>query len=303
MSIRSTGALSIAAALLLAVPTAAAAAPSADPRGQDTAATRRSENEARREAREADREARDADRTVRGRSGQATPGGSSADHRRDGDAGNATSRRGREVPAVGNSGTIKVSAVDEVPDPSNEPHPGCGLRADFYGFRAGTFDLTISTHAPTGSDQLLADDIVLSESARGNTLQLTEVYDVGSLLPPSDDGRWHLRVEVARDGQPGNGAKSKMLWLECPVDAGGLSAPNALGGSRGGAADAEVLGTFVGAPAAAADGIDVVGRVAAPTDDLATTGGAAMRSMIWIALALLSLGLGVAMLNKPRELP
>lgn len=199
---------------------------------------------------------------------------------------------------VANSGTIKISAIGETPDPSNNPHPGCGLRVDLYGFRAADYDLTIALHAPTGSGTLIEDAFTISESAQGSELNLTRSYDVAGLLPANDDGRWHLRVEVKKDGSPGNGAKTKMLWLECPVDEA-AAAPDVAGDDADDADDTAVLGNqFVNdANVETADSAEVA---ASGADGLATTGGAVTR-VVWIALALLSLGLGIALLTRPRE--
>lgn len=205
---------------------------------------------------------------------------------------------------VANSGTIKVSAIGTPADPSNEPHPGCAFRVDLYGFRAAQYDLTISLHAPTGSGELLSDSITVTEDAQGNELNLTRTYDVAELLPASEDGRWHLRVELKKEGSPGNGAKTKMLWLECP--AGDAAAADDTAGDADGqgvldhtdrttSGDTSVLGAGYSNTETAAGDAEVAG-----SGGLAFTGGT-MQRLIWIALALLSLGIGFTLLSRSRD--
>lgn len=297
MSIRTLAATTMVASLVLISPAAAFAQSNGDAAssGRNERATLNQErrNERARDAREA-REARAAERD-RGRS---------EDHRRDGDRPNGDARsgnRGRgDAPAgVGNSGTIKISTVEEIPDPSNEPHPGCGLRVDFYGFRPGTFDLTIATHAPTGNDQLFADEIVLTERARGNELNLTRVYDIAPVLPPSEDGRWHLRVEVQRRDFPGNGTKTKMLWLECSDETVGTEVEGDVitGDTRTTGGEVRVLGATLSAPSGAALGSN---RAAMSNGQLAATGStSAPGRPLWIALTLLAVGLALSLVNSP----
>jgi hypothetical protein len=213
----------------------------------------------------------------------------------------------------GNSGTIKISAVDSVADPSNEPHPGCSFRVDFYGFRAGTFDVTVSTQPPTGREVLLTDVVTLATDARGNELQLQKVYDVASMLPASDDGRWHLRVDVARQGQPGNGSKTKVFWLECPTD--GTAAEQSFGSEADGfaadalnsqsqargARNARVLSASASqftAEATADDAGDGAVVQAAAHDALALTGSPVAKRVFWAAIALLIIGVALTLFSR-----
>lgn len=121
---------------------------------------------------------------------------------------------------VKNSGTIKVAQVGAGTEPDNDPKPGCALRVDFYGFRAGTLNVTISVIPPTGNDAIATDTVSLATSARGNEYQTSRTYDLSgalSSLGSSADG-YHLRVDAQREGFPGNGSKTKVLWLKCAPD-------------------------------------------------------------------------------------
>ncbi len=362
MSARTNTALLIIGSLALSVP--ALAAPKAD-RGNPDAPGRAvaAERHERNDAREAERAAapsgrerapaspgrsagapgREHSADAPGRSG--SPGRSDSAHgrsdsapgRSDSGPGRSDDRaptpRGDDPPGVANSGTIKISTWSEPPSPSNNPHPGCGFRVDWYGFRTGTFDVTISTHPPTGRDVLVTDVVVIATREQGNTLQVMRSYDVRPLLPPSDDGRWHIRVEAERRDMPGNGAKTKMLWLECPVEEAPdvqptpVPAPPPVAPDRGAgpvvvpvapvagppevpAAPAPVAGAPVApvapiAPGALAGDFAAGGAPAgpaavaqAPTEDLATTGGGWRRLLI-LAVLLFTFGTVALILSRP----
>lgn len=288
----------IAITLGLTIPTAAAPRTDRDQgaRGTRNAAERHARNELRDRAQDHRRSSAAEPRRSHGTDRQRDERPGSTGDRRPAGA------RTQDPGGVGNSGTIKVSTVGEAPDPSNEPHPGCALRVDLYGFRAGMFDLTISTHPPTGRELITSDVIEVTEPARGNELQLTRVYDVAALLPASEEGRWHLRIELKRRGSPGNGAKSKVVWLACaPGEAAAAPSDHADATTFAPIDESAVLGATLAARRDRSNDVEVAARAAAPADDLAVTGGRALRWTVWIALALLSIGLTLAILARPRR--
>ncbi|MCA1830813.1 MAG: hypothetical protein ABR552_04345 [Actinomycetota bacterium] len=125
------------------------------------------------------------------------------------------------VPGVDNHGTIKISSVDDPPDPSNDPHPGCPFRVDFFGFKAGTYDITITGWPPTGGGVLKTDVITIPTTTHGNTFQVSRTYDLSAALAditPANQG-YHVRLDAKRRGTPGNGSKTKVFWLTCPAGA------------------------------------------------------------------------------------
>lgn len=128
---------------------------------------------------------------------------------------------------VGNSGTIKIATVGSpTSNEDNEPHvAACVFRADYYGFRAATYNVTITGVAPTGGGQLTTDTVVISESANGNTYQTSKTYDLtGALssITPHEQQGYHIRYDAKRAGSPGQGSKTKVFWLDCsPTTTGG----------------------------------------------------------------------------------
>ncbi|MCA1830814.1 MAG: hypothetical protein LC663_04795, partial [Actinobacteria bacterium] len=73
--------------------------------------------------------------------------------------------------ATSNAGTTKIAKPSSDFAPNNEPKPGCVLRVDFYGFRAGTLDVTINVIPPTGRGIVATDTVVIPETVHGKTYQ------------------------------------------------------------------------------------------------------------------------------------
>ena len=66
-----------------------------------------------------------------------------------------------------NTGSIKIAQVNDGTHPDNDPHPGsCVFRVDFYGFTAGTYDVTVALHPPTGRSVLQTDSVTISDNAK-----------------------------------------------------------------------------------------------------------------------------------------
>jgi hypothetical protein len=131
----------------------------------------------------------------------------------------APAAQGANIPGVDNQGTIKISSVTNAPDPDNEPHPGCPFRVDFFGFRAGTYDVTITGWPPTGGGVLTTDVVTIATTSHGKVLQASRTYDLSSALAgitPQPQQGYHVRLDAKRRGTPGEGSKTKVFWLTCP---------------------------------------------------------------------------------------
>lgn len=200
---------------------------------------------------------------------------------------------------VKNSGSIKVAQIGSGTEPDNGAKPGCTFRVDFYGFRAGVLDVTVSAIAPTGDATVATDQVTLSTSARGNEYQASRTYDVsGALggLTASDQG-YHLRVDVKRTDSHGNGSKSKVFWLDCAPETQvqGTYFERSNGVRVLGLRTANgVLGAD-GRRVAVSDGsvLEVLGV------DLART-GAPLKGLSLLAIALAMLGASLLLLAQPR---
>jgi hypothetical protein len=159
---------------------------------------------------------------------------------------------GARAEGDGNRGSVKIRATGaETHPPSNQPHPGCLFDVHFFGFDAGSADVTFRAHPPTGGGDrpvLLSTSVDL-EGARGNGLSavltavdLRPAFEAAGITPHDRQGH-HVKLLVDAGG-PG-GAKQKVFWIDCPVagdDATtGAGEPTPTAGEAG-AAEAEVLG-------------------------------------------------------------
>lgn len=186
---------------------------------------------------------------------------------------------------VANSGSIKVAQVGSGVDPNSDPTPGCTFRVDFYGFRAGTLDVTVSAIAPTGDATVATDRVTLTSSARGSQHQTSRTYDVSgplASLTATDQG-YHLLVAAKRTDSNGLGSKTKTFWMDCNPSTAVQGAFFERNGAR-------VLGLQT------ENGVRVDGRMV--EGSLART-GAPLTGLALLALALAMLGASLRLL-APR---
>jgi hypothetical protein len=118
----------------------------------------------------------------------------------------------------GNNGTVKIDGdgLDEGAD--NNPHVGCQLVVEWFGFDAGTrtTTATFTAHAPTGSGEtLLADTFTFTGTGDSSVLAAERTYDLSDALAgytPSSQG-FHVKLTV---DVVDSGSKAKVLWVnEC----------------------------------------------------------------------------------------
>jgi len=221
-----------------------------------------------------------------------------------GTGGNASSKNGAHPSptpnGVANSGSIKIATPTSPTDAkNNEPHPGCAFRVDFYGFRAATYSITLTGVAPTGGGQLIpTQSITIPESAHGNTYQASRTFDLNSALAgvtPQPQQGYHIRVDVKKDGSPGEGAKTKVFWLECSSSSDtSVQGANVAQLNKG----AEVLGLQVSNTANGTNGSNVLGAQAANGSNVlgaqAANGALARTGLPMAPLALFAGGLLIA---------
>lgn len=225
-------------------------------------------------------------------------GGSSTGQPPGQSAGQPTGQPGADTPGatqgVKNSGSIKIAQIGSGTEPNNDPKPGCTFRVDFYGFRAGTLNVTVSAIAPTGDSTLATDAVTLATSARGSQYQTSRTYDVsGALadLTASNQG-YHLRVDAKRTDSNGLGSKTKVFWLNCQPSTGvqGTFFERKVGNSS-----ARVLGLRAANGIFRVDGRPVTNTLGA---GLAFT-GTPLKGLSLLALALAMLGASLRLL-APR---
>lgn len=141
---------------------------------------------------------------------------------------------GAQDPA-GNNGTVKIitpGESDRIPD--NDPHPGCSVGVEWYGFDAGsdvvsavgftmqapTADATVSVdgplRVPVGGDGA-------SGAGTATGLDARETYTLSFTGTPHPKQGYHVKVTVATPRSLGNDTKTKVFWVE-PCAPGASSA-------------------------------------------------------------------------------
>jgi len=111
----------------------------------------------------------------------------------------------------------------------NDPHIGCTLTVQLFGYRAGTnrAGVVIAGQPPSGRGIVLTDSFsfTVNGSPQGNTLEKQQSYSItpsqlaGAGLTPQKNQGYHLRVDVSVNGKH---AKSKVVWYGCSAPAGAL---------------------------------------------------------------------------------
>ena len=127
----------------------------------------------------------------------------------------------------GNNGTVKIDDTPFDSHPNNEPHVGCVVQVDLYGYDAGdlTATVTFEAWAPTNEgedDELLTDTLDIGEdpAGGGTDLDASGTYDLTNALAditPHPQQGWHVRLTVHAEGSQGADVKHKVFWVqECP---------------------------------------------------------------------------------------
>ena len=180
--------------------------------------------------------------------------------------------RGGGDPA-GNNGTVKIAGPgDAVGHPSNNPHPGCTVDVEWFGFDRGqdvVSTVSFAAHAPT-SDVTIggtspAQVFVGGDPAGGGTdLDGRQAYTLTfSGGEPHPRQGYHVKLTVATPRSLGNDTKTKVFWIAPCEDEG---TPAAHGASSHHAATGDGRGHGVDAAAVA---------LAAADDASGTTRGTA----------------------------
>jgi hypothetical protein len=124
----------------------------------------------------------------------------------------------------GNNGTVKVDGFTLDDNRGNDPHVGCVLQIQFFGFDAGPLDAsaTLELKAPTGSGVLAEDQVFVGEDAAGGatgldgslTEDLSGPIDASGASPQSNQG-FHVELTVHAQGSIGSDVKHKTFWVDC----------------------------------------------------------------------------------------
>lgn len=125
----------------------------------------------------------------------------------------------------GNNGTVKIDGMPWDSAPNNEPHVGCIMQIDFYGYEQGPWDayFELGLHAPTGSGYLGSGWVYVGEDANGGGTDLdgSVTYDLrpalaASGVQPHPKQGYHVRLTVEADAYSiGADVKHKMFWVNC----------------------------------------------------------------------------------------
>ncbi|MVQ51970.1 hypothetical protein GON03_22550 [Nocardioides sp. MAH-18] len=131
----------------------------------------------------------------------------------------------------GNNGTVKIAGpADAVGHPSNNPHPGCILDVEWFGYDAGAdvvSTVTFTPQAPT-SDVTIGGTspsqvFVGGDAAGGGTdLDGRQAYALTfSGGAPHPKQGYHVKLTVATPRSLGNDTKTKVFWVQpcAPVPA------------------------------------------------------------------------------------
>ncbi|MFE6511673.1 hypothetical protein ACFVDI_00665 [Nocardioides sp. NPDC057767] len=132
---------------------------------------------------------------------------------------------------AGNNGTVKViqhGNIDDVPE--NQPHVGCKLEIEWYGFDEGeeiVSEISFELHSPTDDGELTVDGpsevFVGADAASGagtdDGLDGREVYTLTATGVPHPEQGFHAKVTIHTPGSIGNDTKTKVFWFQnCAVE-------------------------------------------------------------------------------------
>ena len=132
---------------------------------------------------------------------------------------------------AGNNGTVKViqhGDIDEVPE--NQPHVGCTLDIEWYGFDEGEeIESTIGfeLHSPTDGGELTVDgpstvavgDDAASGAGTDDGLDARATYTLSATGLAHPKQGFHAKVTIHTPGSIGNATKTKVFWFQnCAVE-------------------------------------------------------------------------------------
>ena len=122
---------------------------------------------------------------------------------------------------AGSNGTIKIvghGEIDSVPD--NNPHQGCTLGVEWYGFDEGdlTSTVTFQLWAPTRGDLTVDGDRTVSvggdAAGGGRDLDGREFYTMHPAAAPHAQQGFHVKITVSTPGARRTETKSKVIWVQ-----------------------------------------------------------------------------------------
>jgi hypothetical protein len=127
---------------------------------------------------------------------------------------------------AGNNGTIKIvehGETDEIPN--NDPHVGCKLDIEWYGFDEGEdiiSKVSFELQAPTLDGELTVDgpaEVFVGEDPASGAgtddgLDGREPYTLHSTGVAHPKQGYHVKVTVNTPGSKGSDKKSKVFWFQ-----------------------------------------------------------------------------------------
>ena len=128
---------------------------------------------------------------------------------------------------VGNNGTVKIDGKPYDTAPDNEPHVGCQVRVDFYGFDvAADASATLELQPPSGTAFVISHSTTLKQndtpggSTAGYDGQITfqrgelaaALAQAGAVAHPIQG--FHLKLTVTTTYSQGADTKYKVFWLQ-----------------------------------------------------------------------------------------
>ena len=131
----------------------------------------------------------------------------------------------------GNKGHIQIEGAPDCGAApcgnDNDPHVGCTLTVQFFGYPAGTdrARVVIAGQSPSGRATVLTDSFSFAgnSSPQGSILDFSKSYSITitqlaskGLTPQMRQG-YHLRVDTSVNGHH---AKSKVIWYGCATSSG-----------------------------------------------------------------------------------
>ena len=215
----------------------------------------------------------------------------------------------------GNDGTVKIDGMPWDSAPNNEPHVGCIMQIDFYGYEQGPWDayFELELHAPTGSGYLGSGWEYVGEDANGGGQDLdgSVTYDLrpalaASGVQPHPKQRYHVRLTVVADGYSiGGDEKHKMFWVNCASTTQGgnevtpTPTPTTSPGGNNSAPSPTSSGTVLGATATPGSSGTVLGATITPgSGGLAFTGSDIVVPLIAMLALLLAAAAGLHLARR-----